>query len=155
MKYKCIAKCAVEDTIIMNPGDIIVMNGNQLYNITRNVDYKNIIDLDRIVPCLEPMSEDTVRVVQSDADKFKEITKGMCDVFRRKNHDYGNSFEQSLDEEGLAASRIRMGDKWNRFKSLSKGEKAQVNDESLRDTLLDMANYAIMTVMWMDKHGNV
>lgn len=75
----------------------------------------------------------------------------MVEVFKKKNHDYGNSFEESLNEEGLAASRIRIGDKWRRFKTLSKGEKAQVNDESLRDTLLDMANYAIMTVMWLDK----
>ena len=75
----------------------------------------------------------------------------MVEVFKKKNHDYGNSFEESLNEEGLAASRIRIGDKWRRFKTLSKGEKAQVNDESLRDTLLYMANYAIMTVMWLDK----
>ena len=38
----------------------------------------------------------------------------------------------------------------NRIESLTKKE-AQVKDESIKDTLLDMANYAIMTVMWMDK----
>lgn len=83
-------------------------------------------------------------------ERFKKITEGMLETFIRKNNDYGNSFVISCDEEGLAASRIRIGDKWLRYKQLSKGNEAMVKDESIRDTLLDMANYAIMTVMWMD-----
>ena len=160
MKYKCIAKCFVEDTLIMKPGDIIVMEGNQFYNITTGVDYHNISDPDRLKACLEAITNEVPNAnyysPKTDADRFEDITKSMSSIFRKKNHDYGNSFEQSLNEEGLAASRIRMGDKWNRFKQLSKGVQAQVNDESLRDTLIDMANYAIMTVMWLDKqNGNI
>lgn len=160
MKYKCIAKCFVEDTLIMKPGDIIVMEGNQFYNITTGVDYHNISDPDRLKDCLEAITNEVPNAnyysPKTDADRFEDITKSMSSIFRKKNHDYGNSFEQSLNEEGLAASRIRMGDKWNRFKQLSKGVQAQVNDESLRDTLIDMANYAIMTVMWLDKqNGNI
>ena len=161
MKYKCIAKYFVEDSLIMKPGDIIVMNGNQLYNITTGVDYRNIPDISNLKMYLERITDEglqkanfcssAISTPPTDADKFEAITKRMHSIFRKKNHDYGNSFEQSLNEEGLAASRIRMGDKWNRFKQLSKGAKAQVNDESLRDTLIDMANYAIMTVMWLDK----
>ena len=160
MKYKCIAKCFVEDTLIMKPGDIVVMEGNQFYNITTGVDYHNISDPDRLKDCLEAITNEVPNAnyysPKTDADRFEDITKSMSSIFRKKNHDYGNSFEQSLNEEGLAASRIRMGDKWNRFKQLSKGAQAQVNDESLRDTLIDMANYAIMTVMWLDKqNGNI
>ena len=155
MKYKCIAKCFVEDTLIMKPGDIVVMEGNQFYNITTGVDYHNIADPDRLKDCLEAITNEVPNAnyysPKTDADRFEDITKSMSSIFRKKNHDYGNSFEQSLNEEGLAASRIRMGDKWNRFKQLSKGVQAQVNDESLRDTLIDMANYAIKTVMWLDK----
>ena len=160
MKYKCIAKCFVEDTLIMKPGDIVVMEGNQFYNITTGVDYHNISDPDRLKDCLEAITNEVPNAnyysPKTDADRFEDITKSMSSIFRKKNHDYGNSFEQSLNEEGLAASRIRMGDKWNRFKQLSKGVQAQVNDESLRDTLIDMANYAIMTVLWLDKqNGNI
>ena len=158
MKYKCIAKCFVEDTLIMKPGDIVVMEGNQFYNITTGVDYHNISDPDRLKDCLEAITNEVPNAnyysPKTDADRFEDITKSMSSIFRKKNHDYGNSFEQSLNEEGLAASRIRMGDKWNRFKQLSKGVQAQVNDESLRDTLIDMANYAIMTVMWLDKQSD-
>lgn len=83
-------------------------------------------------------------------EKFTEITSNMAKTYAAKNHDYGNSFEQSLDKFGLVASVVRLGDKMNRIESLTK-KGAQVKDESIKDTLLDMANYAIMTVMWMDK----
>ena len=47
------------------------------------------------------------------------------------------------------------GDKFSRFKTLSRlscndRDQQQVTDESIRDTLLDLANYAIMTVLEMD-----
>lgn len=83
------------------------------------------------------------------AYKFKDLTGKMCETYIRKNHDYGNSFDKSLDKFGLVASAVRIGDKMNRIESLVQ-EKAMVQDESIKDTLLDMANYAIMTVMWMD-----
>ena len=47
-------------------------------------------------------------------------------------------------------ARIRLGDKFNRFKTLSRNEEQKVNDESIRDTLIDLANYAIMTVLEME-----
>lgn len=54
----------------------------------------------------------------------------------------------------MAMPRIRLGDKLNRFKTLTKGmEIALVNDESVRDTLVDLANYAIMTIMEIDEEG--
>lgn len=89
-------------------------------------------------------------VLPDNVKQFFDITAKMANTYRAKNHDYGNSFEQSLDKFGLVASVVRLGDKMNRIESLTKKE-AQVKDESIKDTLLDMANYAIMTVMWMDK----
>lgn len=50
-----------------------------------------------------------------------------------------------MDKFGLVASVVRIGDKMNRIESLVQ-KKAMVQDESIRDTLLDMANYAIMTM---------
>lgn len=47
-------------------------------------------------------------------------------------------------------ARIRLGDKLARFKSLTKSGVQEVKDESIRDTLIDLANYAIMTVLEMD-----
>lgn len=83
------------------------------------------------------------------AYKFKELTNKMYETYIRKNHDYGNSFDKSLDRFGLVASIVRIGDKMNRVESLVQ-KKAMVQDESIRDTLLDMASYCIMTTMWLD-----
>lgn len=88
-------------------------------------------------------------VLSDSVEQFMSITHNMAKTYAAKNHDYGNSFEQSLDKFGLVASVVRLGDKMNRIESLTKKE-AQVKDESIKDTLLDMANYAIMTVMWLD-----
>lgn len=90
--------------------------------------------------------------VTSSAVAFKEIAKKMIETFVKKNHDYGNSFDKSLDKFGLVASIVRMGDKMNRIESLI-NKDAKVKDESIRDTLLDLANYAVMTVMWMDNQS--
>ena len=98
---------------------------------------------------------DTMPELSDNVKQFMAITQNMTKTYAAKNHDYGDSFEQSLNEEGMAASRIRMGDKWNRYKTLSKTKDIRVKDESIKDTLLDMANYAIMTVMWMNKKKNV
>ena len=88
--------------------------------------------------------------------------KAICDelnkLYEKKNHDYGDSFHQTFVEEGLAMTRIRLGDKFSRFKTLSRltysdSDQQQVTDESIRDTLMDLANYAIMTILEMDEEG--
>ena len=75
---------------------------------------------------------------------------GQYDTFCRKNHDYGNSFEESLDQFGIVASIVRMSDKMNRLASLTDESKTQqVGSESLLDTLEDLSNYAAMTACWL------
>lgn len=73
-------------------------------------------------------------------------------LYRRKNHDYGDSFHKSWEEYGSVMAAIRLEDKLNRFKTLIKSDGA-VNDESLRDTLIDLANYSLMTVLELDRKG--
>lgn len=81
---------------------------------------------------------------------YSKVIKEMEDLYRRKNADYGDSFHKTYLEEGHAMARIRLSDKLNRYITLSKGAPSQVHDESLRDTLIDLANYAVMTVVEMD-----
>ena len=137
--------------------------------VTINKEYQNLIDrLDAAITAYKDSGrteiglsllrgvKEGIRMLGSrpklaeSVEKFTEITSNMAKTYAAKNHDYGNSFEQSLDKFGLVASVVRLGDKMNRIESLTK-KGAQVKDESIKDTLLDMANYAIMTVMWMDK----
>lgn len=71
-------------------------------------------------------------------------------VFCRKNHDYGNSFEKSLDTFGLVAGIVRMNDKFERLVSLNDPSKdSQIASESLVDTLEDLSNYAAMAACWL------
>lgn len=72
------------------------------------------------------------------------------ETFKRKNHDYGNSFEKSLDTFGLVAGIVRMSDKFERLVSLNDPSKrAQIASESLIDTLEDLSNYAAMAACWL------
>lgn len=73
-------------------------------------------------------------------------------IFEKKNADYGNSFEESLEKHGIIAAIVRMEDKMGRLNSLTKpGSKQKVSDESLVDTLKDLSNYALMTAVWLEE----
>lgn len=144
MKFISTETFSIDDDVIRK-NDIVIYNEDtrELYNVTTKIDYKDVNPkIKQYLVKIEP-SESTIT--------FSSIVEQMKEIYSRKNSDYGNSFEQSLDEEGLAAARIRLGDKWNRFKTLSKGKEIKVTNESLQDTLIDMANYCIMTSMWLSK----
>lgn len=78
------------------------------------------------------------------------LTDEILELYEKKNSDYGNSFYKQLDEDGLLVSKIRLQDKLSRFSSIIKKDTIEVEDEKLRDTLIDLATYSIMTVAWMD-----
>lgn len=90
--------------------------------------------------------------VNDSVQQFMDITTSMTKTYAAKNHDYGNSFEQSCNKFGIIASVVRLGDKMNRLESLAV-KRAEVKDESIKDTLLDLANYSIMTVMWLNSQS--
>ena len=84
---------------------------------------------------------------------FKQIANGLTELDERKNADYGNSFSKSYEEFGLTSPVIRLSDKVERLKTLSKQE-AKVKDESIQDTVMDIAVYAMLTLMeLMNKDG--
>lgn len=80
---------------------------------------------------------------------FKEIAGGMIALQEKKHADYGNAFGDSCDKWGLVAALTRMGDKMNRIENLYRNGDANVKDERIEDTLIDLAAYAIMTVEWL------
>ena len=83
-------------------------------------------------------------------ERHEKLCQELNTLYAKKNKDYGDSFHQTFLEEGYAMSRIRLSDKLNRFKSLSRRGTQEVKDESLRDTLIDLANYALMTILEME-----
>ena len=90
----------------------------------------------------------------NNVEQHDAVCKELNQLYKQKNQDYGDSFHETFLEEGMAMARIRLTDKLNRFKKLTRHESVQnVADESVRDTLVDLANYAIMTVMELDREA--
>lgn len=87
-------------------------------------------------------------------EHHKLICTSLNTLYAEKNKDYGDSFGKSYKEYGMVMAAIRLEDKLNRFKNLIKNEQ-QVKDESIADTLMDLANYSIMTIIEMDIEGGM
>lgn len=85
--------------------------------------------------------------------RHKELCIQLNKTYEAKNHDYGDSFGETYKKLGIASALVRISDKYNRLMSLGSGKKQMVNDESLRDTLIDMANYCLMTVLELDRES--
>lgn len=83
----------------------------------------------------------------SKSGDFDGICQEMMELHRRKNNDYGNAAHESYKEFGLISYVIRLNDKMKRLKSLTEpGTDIGVKDESIEDTLIDLAAYAIMAI---------
>lgn len=82
-------------------------------------------------------------------DRFIDISLEMRDIYQAKNSDYGDSFGETYKKLGLVSAVTRISDKTNRLQNLCSNDQ-KVKDESLRDTLMDLANYAVMTIIELD-----
>ena len=78
--------------------------------------------------------------------KHKEIVLGLNELYVAKNKDYGDSVHDTYTKYGLTSFLVRLEDKLNRVRTLSRQED-RVMEEKIEDTLLDMANYDILAVL--------
>ena len=81
-------------------------------------------------------------------EQLKNIQDEALNLFKKKNTDYGDAFA----EDGPIGVLIRLGDKINRLKNISKTNITLVKSESLRDTLIDLHNYSAMVIMLLDEN---
>lgn len=90
------------------------------------------------------------------AERHQELVNELHDTYVKKNADYGNSFHDTYADLGIISAITRISDKFNRAKTLAKNldKEPNVKDEAITDTLLDMANYCIMTVMEIELSQN-
>lgn len=82
----------------------------------------------------------------------------MLNLMAKKNADYGNAFNKGCDKLGYKYGLARMYDKANRLIHLIEDEfqgdnKPNVEDESMFDTIQDLANYCNMLLAWKDKYN--
>jgi len=87
--------------------------------------------------------------------KIRKVCNGLAEMLVRKNTDYGDSFAESYNEFGLSTSIIRMQDKLNRLKTLTRASGVAVSDESIVDTLYDLAGYAVLSIGMLDTIPNI
>lgn len=85
---------------------------------------------------------------------FLNYLESMKDLYLKKNHYYGDSVSKTFDEYGLVSFLVRMDDKMNRIKTLNKIQDTAVREEKIEDTLLDLANYAILALTEIEFRKN-
>lgn len=103
----------------------------------------------------EQFSETYKRLFGSGKEKpiqFSDILKEMQELYLKKNHDYGNSFSETIQEFGFTPAIARINDKLKRVKQMVGREPMQVK-ESMRDNLIDIANYCILTIIELDNQN--
>ncbi len=82
-------------------------------------------------------------------EQMQKIHSDSLEVFKKKNTDYGDAFAKY----GLIGVLMRIEDKISRLLSITKNQICLVNDESMRDTLLDLHNYSAMATMLLDENN--
>lgn len=83
-------------------------------------------------------------------DMHARICQKMNDLYRRKNDNYHDSFSNTFKKYGPISALVRINDKFERVESLLLGAENKLDDERLEDTLVDMANYCIMTIIELE-----
>ena len=91
--------------------------------------------------------DDLKQNIEPKVARHYAICQKLNQIYKAKNHDYGDSFGDTYKKLGIISAVTRLSDKINRLMSLAVSHNAQVKDEKIEDTLLDMANYAIMTLI--------
>ena len=81
-------------------------------------------------------------------DQVEQVQQEGLELFKKKNADYGDAFA----EYGPVGVLIRMGDKIKRLQHIEKNQITMVDDEQMRDTLIDLHNYAAMAIMLLDEN---
>jgi hypothetical protein len=80
-------------------------------------------------------------------EQMKKVQAEALELFSRKNVDYGDAFAKN----GVIGVLMRLEDKLQRSMSITKNGVNLVNDERIRDTLIDLHNYAAMASMLLDE----
>lgn len=99
-------------------------------------------------------------LVDMNVVSFRAIQDKLVNIYAKKNHDYGDSFNEGCNELGVGYAFSRIFDKTKRFQTLAKGImnnnlSIEVQDETIEDTIMDLANYCMMYLAWRDKHVSI
>lgn len=93
-----------------------------------------------------------IELVDNNVETFASIIKEMTELYAKKNHDYGNAFGEIIAEVGLPYGVGKLKEKLKRIETLI-NSKAEVN-ESLEDSIIDLACYTVMTLSYLKRKKN-
>lgn len=112
-----------------------------------------------VVPIKDRILTDCVdeSLIDENVVSFRTVQDKLVNIYAKKNHDYGDSFNEGCNELGVGYAFSRIFDKTKRFQTLAKGImnnnlSIEVQDETVEDTIMDLANYCVMYLAWRDKH---
>ena len=97
---------------------------------------------------LEPQITSDSQITSSTRpEQLQTIQQEALELFTKKNADYGDAFATY----GTVGVIVRIGDKISRLTSITSSKVQLVDDEGMRDTLIDLHNYAAMAIMLLDE----
>ena len=103
----------------------------------------------------EYMIDEDNKTSETGVEHFDDIVSKMRKIYIAKNTDYGSSFDKGMNRYGWKSFLTRVYDKFNRVEELtSTGNNPKVVDEKLEDTLMDLANYAILGIIYLRMNNN-
>lgn len=88
-------------------------------------------------------------ITDTNVDDIKKSIDDSYVIYKKKNHDYGDSYSYTLDTYGLATLFVRLSDKCNRLVSLTQSSRQDILDESIYDTSIDLLNYTAMALNYL------
>lgn len=83
----------------------------------------------------------------SKVEQFRGVANELTSLYEKKNACYGDSFGQTYEKLGVISAVTRISDKYNRLCALATNKDIDNLGESIEDTLIDLAAYAIMTLI--------
>ena len=86
-------------------------------------------------------------------EKHLILCNQLNSIYEQKNNAYGNSFGETFEKLGIISAITRISDKYNWLVNLATHPEINKCDEAIEDTLLDMANYCLMTYMELQKNN--
>lgn len=131
------------DTVLKNNSDIKLLSKHLERLRVGVLQLKTSLESEEFVS--NKKEESTVIERGTQKDYFIDYINKMKDTRKAKNADYGNSFNKSIDKFGYVSAFSRIEDKLSRAMNLIEVGKAEVEDEAIEDSLIDAANYLIMT----------
>ena len=96
---------------------------------------------------LTHIGEERTNLVSDRVEQLRRVQEEGLELFSRKNKDYGDAFAKY----GCIGVLVRIQDKLARYQNITQTKISLVDDEKLRDTLIDLHNYSAMAIMLLDE----